>query len=983
MKNAVLTFIFFTFSFALGPWATMTGQVHSELNWKTIQTEHYRVHYHDGIEDIAQQGASIAEQVYPILIKQVGIETTPMIDIIFTTEDEIMNGYAMWTNQTFIWVDQNDAAIWLENGKWLYQVLSHELQHIMYFNAVKTWMPEPFSSMFSDTPGWFVEGLAEYYTEKWRPHRADISHKYHVLKNNMDDMDPHHDGYSKLLMMGEKWGDSTIVELMQWRNDFKLFNFEDAFDEVTGQSVGQFNEEWRRKMNTYYYGYRSQKESYNDVGDVASFPISKMSTFAFSSDSMRIALVGKDDKGQYDQSLFIATQDTTTETPNWFSSLFSKKDDKNDDEDSTKTDVPKFDKEEVDFGRFHSAMQWSSDNKTLAYAKYRYGKHGSILWDIKTYNTETETHHWVTHNERATYPFWKSDGSRLYSIHHNNGITNLIEIDLESNAITSITSFTEDVQIISPSLSPDGNQIAYAKSSTEGNMDIYLWNLTSNSETQLTDTDEVDYLPIWHPDGSALTYTSHKGSTPNLHTLTLSDGKSTMITDVSDGIWGAQWAPKTDKIMARTLNDVDSVRIVSIDPHRETTTEPLSIRNEFTSWRTHSPEFVLENIEQDSVLTNTSISNYKFYIYPKHFTSYILPLNGPLGMTIWEDALGKHLFQILGGTPDWTLKNPFYLIGYTNAQHGPLWGINYYQNINYSYREYDESASGLIELFNGASIWAQIPYNCGNSMSSNHTLLGSFSMLDRIIPFMPFENITDVGDTTFHVFSDELNEPEAGYETIFSVDYRFVNRRGHKQNIALPKNGYGLRVKLDASTKILGGDFGYERLTFDSFTNIEFGPTVLFLRGKSESLWGNNRPAQEYVGFTKDQAIYLTGSTGTGGLPENMNLRGWNDYKTGDQLLYFTSELRIPFMDALPANVLGVTIGDLSGALFTDSGIVWNRGNDVGKPILTAGLELKYAWKLGGSPLFYTAIGYAQELSDWDAGNEPSYYLRYALVNPF
>ena len=86
MKNVLLTFIFFTFSFALGPWQ-QTGQVHSELNWKTIQTEHYRVHYHDGIEDIAQQGASIAEQVYLPLIKQVGIETTPMIDIIFTTED--------------------------------------------------------------------------------------------------------------------------------------------------------------------------------------------------------------------------------------------------------------------------------------------------------------------------------------------------------------------------------------------------------------------------------------------------------------------------------------------------------------------------------------------------------------------------------------------------------------------------------------------------------------------------------------------------------------------------------------------------------------------------------------------------------------------------------------------------------------------------------------------------------------------------------
>ncbi|MBC8312373.1 MAG: PD40 domain-containing protein [Candidatus Marinimicrobia bacterium] len=979
-SKSLLIFILFTFSFALGPWQ-MTGQVHSELNWKTIQTEHYRVHYHDGIEAIAQQGASIAEQVHPILIKQVGIETTPMIDIIFTTEDEIMNGYAMWTNQTFIWVDQNDAAIWLENGKWLYQVLSHELQHIMFFNAVKTWMPEPWAWMFSDTPGWFVEGLAEYFTEKWRPHRADISHKRHVLKNDMDEMDPHHDGYSKLLMMSEKWGDSTIVELLQWRNDFKLFNFEDAFDEVTGQSVHQFNEEWRRKMNTYYYGYRAQKESYNDVGDVASLPISKMSSFTFSSDSMRIAMVGKDDKNQFDRSLFIATQDTTTEQPNWFSTLFSGDDDDN--QDSTKTETPKFDKDEVDFGSFHSSMSWSPDHKSLAYAKYRYGKHGSILWDIRILNTETGEKRWVTTDERATYPFWNNDGSGLYAVHHQNGIANIISIDLETNAISPVTSFTEDIQIISPALSPDGNQIAYVKSSTEGNMDIYLWDLAAKSEKQLMDTDEVDYLPIWHPDGTAISYTSHKGSTPNLHTINVDDKKSTMVTDASEGIWGAQWAPKTDKIMARTLNDVDSVRIVSIDPFRKTTTTELNIRDEFTTWRTHTPEFVLENIDQDSVLTNTSISDYKFYKFPKHFTSYLLPLSGPLGMTVWEDALGKHLFQTFGGTSDWTLENPFYMINYTNAQHGPLWGVNYYQNVNYSYRDYGESTSGLLEVFNGISLWTSLPFNCGNSMSANHNLLSSISVLDRIVPFKPFESITTSGDTIFHDFdSNHLGSPESGLETLISLDYKFINRRGHKSNISLPNNGYGIRVKLDVSTTLLDGAFDYQRLTFDSFSNLKFGPGVLFLRGKSESLWGNP-PNQEYVGITKDPAIYFPGSTGTGGIRENMNLRGYNNYVTGDQLLYFTSELRIPFIPILPANVLGITIGDISGALFTDTGLVWDRGSDAEKPILTAGYELKYAWKLGGSPLFYTSMGYAQELNDWEAGNEPTYYVRYALVNPF
>ena len=51
-----------------------TGRVHPELKWNTIQTENFNVHYHQGIEDIAKQGASIAEQVRPTLLKQMCIK---------------------------------------------------------------------------------------------------------------------------------------------------------------------------------------------------------------------------------------------------------------------------------------------------------------------------------------------------------------------------------------------------------------------------------------------------------------------------------------------------------------------------------------------------------------------------------------------------------------------------------------------------------------------------------------------------------------------------------------------------------------------------------------------------------------------------------------------------------------------------------------------------------------------------------------------
>ena len=201
----------------------------------------------------------------------------------------------MPTYQTFIWVDQNDAAIWLEKGKWLEQVLAHELQHLVYFHKIKTWMPQPFGYLFSGLPAWVAEGLAEYQTESWRPYRADLSHKRHILKNTTNRMDPHHDGFSKMLYWADRYGDSTIAKTLGYRNQLKLYSFGAGFKKATGTSVKQFNEDWRRHMNTYYYGYRAQKESYNEIGETISLPIKRLQSFKFYSDSTLIAMLGIDD----------------------------------------------------------------------------------------------------------------------------------------------------------------------------------------------------------------------------------------------------------------------------------------------------------------------------------------------------------------------------------------------------------------------------------------------------------------------------------------------------------------------------------------------------------------------------------------------------------------------------------------------------------------------------------------------------------------
>ena len=86
----------------------------------------------------------------------------------------------------------------------------------------------------------------------------------------------------------------------------------------TGITVEQFNEDWRRHMNTYYYGYRAQKEAIEEIGKVVTLPIKKIAGFSFFQDSTQIAISGLDDKNQRDMSLFVLQRDTT----NFFCPLF-------------------------------------------------------------------------------------------------------------------------------------------------------------------------------------------------------------------------------------------------------------------------------------------------------------------------------------------------------------------------------------------------------------------------------------------------------------------------------------------------------------------------------------------------------------------------------------------------------------------------------------------------------------------------------------
>jgi len=971
MKN--LPFLILTL-FAIGNaqnTAMFSGRAHPELRWQTISTKHFNVHYHQGIEEIANEGAILAEHYRPTLLVQMDVDTIPKIDIIFTTEDEIMNGFAMWTYQTFIWVDQNDAAIWLEKGKWLEQVLAHELQHIVLLHKTKSWLPEPMGQLLSGMPGWLVEGTAEYETESWRPYRADLSHKAHVLRNKMDTMDPHHDGFSKMLYWADRFGDSTIAQTLEYRNTFNVFRFAEGFKKTTGISVKQFNEDWRRYMNTYYYGYRSQKETYKEIGEVISFPLKKVQSAMFYKDSSQIAILGRLDKDRRDVSLIIANRDTTKEKKRlikWEKAIDKLKEK----EKKTKKDslaIKKkykekilWDKNEVDYGQFHGRMSWSFNGNKLAYAKYHFGENQSLVYDIKIYDKNLGKHFWLTDSKRATYPIWL-DSNKVAYVSHYNSVSNIFISSLDQKEVENLTGFTKNTQITFLAISPDQRQIAFAMNPENGNMDIYIIDLESKAITRLTDNSMADIMPVWHPDNKSISYTSNANGVPNIYTVDLNTKKIIANTDAGDGIWTHQWMPKDSVLLATSLGDIDSVRLIKVDPFRASDTTPLSLRDNYTSWLEAGPDVSFVNNKPGKVPDISKPEKYKFIKHMRPFGTVFLPLpEAPFFATTITDALGKNMFGIGGYLIPTDLDKSGFQLAYIN----PMWGLSISRNFDFAFRPYQKA--WLVDSKSGASFTINNPINFGEYPSSNHLFYAGATIVNHNVT-VGKETDKETGELIPLDKSSfvDLPVPESGNDGFLTIGYQWLNRRPHKINTIAPKDGFGISGLVDYANKDLFGDFSFTRLEGDFFANIpvnKSGSLVSYFRLKTMAVSGKP-PAQEYVGLTDDIPIYIQGTAPSRFVPENHNPRGWSGYRLGDKLLFGSAELR-------------QAAGPISLNLISDFGNAWFSKSEKEKIVVTVGYELRFA--LG--PLVISG-GDAQEIEGWKNKQTPIRYYRLALINPF
>ena len=155
----------------------LTAQVDPRGAYRTVRTEHFRVHFAPAHEALARRAAAYAETAWTQFAGELAIPDTP-VELLVTDNVDVSNGFAtpFPTNRITIFALPPTFVPELRHyDDWLQLVITHELAHIFHLDRTRgIWSlgrrifgRNPVLLPNALLPSWVIEGLAVHYETKF------------------------------------------------------------------------------------------------------------------------------------------------------------------------------------------------------------------------------------------------------------------------------------------------------------------------------------------------------------------------------------------------------------------------------------------------------------------------------------------------------------------------------------------------------------------------------------------------------------------------------------------------------------------------------------------------------------------------------------------------------------------------------------------------------------------------------------------------
>jgi hypothetical protein len=499
-----------------------------DLTWRTIQTEHFNINFHQGEEQLADEFTRQVEDIFETMTEELQWTPKRRTEIVLIDRTDAANGYAQTlpynTIVIFVTGPQEDSTLSFYDD-WLYSIGTHEYTHILHMDthhgivtAIRAVIGR-IASTNNLSPWWMVEGLATFQETRHtrggrgRSPQVDMIKRTAVLEDdfpplgNLDGLQPDPPGGNLRYLFGQDFmqyvADHTGEDV--WTRWIHTYGGHIPYvlpaKKVFGKRLVPLYFDWREHL---FERYTEQAEAIRAQGiregRLVSDGVASCTAPRFAPDGEKIVW------SCYDRAtgsaLWLA--DGAAENP-----------------------------EKLRQDRGAKNFAWRNDSQAFAYAATHVVNRFNTWSDIYMYNLEEESLDTLTNGARARDPDFSPDGSRLLMVTNrvqNNQLTYLT-VDRQQHSITENTDHT---QYSTPRYSPDGATLAVSVWQN-GQRDLWLYSTDAKPLRRLTADIAIDRDPEWSSDGRWLFFSSDRLGVPNIFTISMETERLYQVTNVLTG----------------------------------------------------------------------------------------------------------------------------------------------------------------------------------------------------------------------------------------------------------------------------------------------------------------------------------------------------------------------------------------------------------------------------------------------------------------